>query len=158
MKKYALTALIVFGLSLCLFIYGMVSLGIFRNDEIIVSTLATTGPDYKVSFGEYKLGPLMPDSLKDYDVTGIMVTNSSSQKIGALIETDDDFDDYYLLKFKMVGVKKSDGFLYHPLLEIISCKQINILVFGALVIMEFFLVTLFYFLYVYHKKQFEKIE
>ncbi len=151
-KKYALTSLITFGLSLVLFLYAALSLGLFSSDTIIVSTLATTGPDYEVQYGQFKLARLMPDSVQSYDVSGIMVTEESEQKITHFLNDWDDYSNYYVFTFTMVGVQKSDSFAYHPLLEINSCKQINFLVFWSLLILEFGLLVLFRVFYRKYKR------
>jgi hypothetical protein len=152
-KKYALTSTTTLALSVALLLYGVLTLGLFSNDKIVVSTLATTGPDYNVSFGQFKLARLMPDSIQSSDVSGIMVTDESAHDIDRFLIDTDDFDDYYLLTFKMVGVQKSDSYSYHPLLEIISCRQINFLVFWSLTIIEFGLLILFGLFYRKYKRQ-----
>ncbi|MBL7937611.1 MAG: hypothetical protein JNM51_17540 [Bacteroidia bacterium] len=151
--KYALISLMTFALSVVLLLYGILALGLFSSNKIIVSTLATTGPDYNVSFGQFKLARLMPDSIKSSDVSGIMVTDESAINIDRYLIDTDDFDNYYLLTFKMVGVQKSDSYSYHPLLKIISCRQINFLLLWTLIIMEFGLIVLFSLFYKKHKRQ-----
>jgi hypothetical protein len=124
-KKYALISLITFALSVTLLLCGIFTSGIFSSNKIIVSTLATTVPDYHVSFGQLKLARLMPGSVQSPDVSGVMVTGESGQEINRFLIDTDDFDNYYLLAFKMVGVQKGDGYSYHPLIEIISYRQIK---------------------------------
>ncbi len=152
-KKYALTSLVAFVLSTVLLLYGILALGLFNSDKIIVSTLQTTGPDYNVNFGQFKLARLMPDSIQSSDVSGIMVTDKSTPYIDHYLVDTDDFDNYYLLTFKMVGVQKGDSYPYHPLLEIISCSQIDFILFWSLIIIEFGLLTVFALFYVKYKRQ-----
>ncbi|MBA4240102.1 MAG: hypothetical protein C0448_05220 [Sphingobacteriaceae bacterium] len=152
-RKYTLTSLVTIVLSIVLMLYGIVALGLFSSDKIIVSTLQTTGPDYNVSFGQFKLARLMPDSIQSSDVSGIMVTEQSAPNIDRYLIDTDDFDNYYLLTFKMVGVQKSDSYSYHPLLEISSCRQIDFILFWSLIIIEFGLVMLSILYYRKYKRQ-----
>jgi hypothetical protein len=149
-QKHALTSLLAFAACLVLFVYGMCVLGIFNKNKIIVATLATTGPDFEVVSGELKLQLQIPDTVQYSDVSGVMIINKSNEELNNCLEDGNAFlDDYFVLTEKVVGVKQSDSFAFHPLIEIYACKDINYFVFWILVILG---IGLFLVFWVYYRK------
>lgn len=133
-QKYALITFGTFALSVMLFAYGLLTLGVFSKDKIVVTSLATTGPDYEVVLGRLKLQMQLPDSVDNSDVSGIMTTGQGFNELGSYLANNYlAFGDYFVLTGKVVGVKKSDGDYFHPLIEISSWRHIDILTFWSLV-------------------------
>ena len=124
--KYALDSLVVFLFSLILFIYLLFLLGVISKDKIVVKAIATTGPDYEVVFGQLKLKFQMPDSVGNTNVNGVMLIYKSLQAMNNYINRNSSwpYDDYYVLREKIVGAKRSDGTAF-PLIEITSFDHLN---------------------------------
>lgn len=92
-SKYQLMAL---G-TLAILVSWILFLGIFCKDRIVVTTLATTGPDFRVVLGNLKLKLQTPDSI-DMDVTGVMVSDKSMDDIDNYLQSNyRAFGDYFLL-------------------------------------------------------------
>lgn len=128
--------------------YGIATLGLFSKNKIIITTLATTGPDYEVVFGKYKLKNQLPDTTVAFDVSGIMTTDTGSLTLNNYLNNHYmAFGDYFVTTVKVVGIKQSDSPLFHPLIEIIHWRHIDSILFWLLAIADlllFILAALFY--------------
>jgi hypothetical protein len=143
-KREILLSLALFLSALFLFGYIAFKLELLKPNAIVVECIQTTGPDYYVVFGDVKLYFQTPDSLKDTDVGGVMVTGT---KIKSLHKFMNDnyltYSDYFVFNFKIVGWKQSDSFEYHPLLELSEWKHISKLTLWLMLILEFVLLGSF---------------
>jgi hypothetical protein len=151
-KKFATISLIMFSLCVILFGYMIVIFGIFNSDTILVTTLATTGPNYKVILGQSKLNSYMPDSLDDTDVSGIMVSELDGNGLPEYLNKNyQAFGDYFIVNPKFVGIKQSDSSSYHPLIEITSWEHISKVKAWGLSILDFAFFALFWLFYKKYK-------
>jgi hypothetical protein len=106
-KNYKSTALPIFIIGTSLLVYGITTLGFFSKDKIVITTLATTGPDYDVVFGQLKLKAQLPDTSVSFDVNGIMTTGKGAADLGNYLQQNYlAFGDYFVLTEKTVGLKK----------------------------------------------------
>lgn len=154
-QKYAIASLLAFFLSLTIFIYGVLTLGIFNKNKIVVTTLQTTGPDYEVVFGQMKLKMQMPDSIKPVDAGGVMIKRNETIELNNISMNIDlcgneywkTMGDYFILTEKVIGAKQSDNPEYHPLIEIYSCRHISFISFWAFAILDIGLLILYRLFY-----------
>ncbi len=145
-QKYALTSLLTYILGVLLLIYGAFALGVFSKDKIVVTTLATTGPDYKVVFGQFKLKMQIPDSIDASDVSGLMLTGQGANDLADYLGNNYlafTYGDYFILTGKIVGYQKSDSFTMHPLFKISSWQTLSNLTFWIFVSVDIALFLLF---------------
>jgi hypothetical protein len=153
-QKYRLAALLTFVIGIGLLAYGIVTLGLLSKNKIVVTTLATTGPDYDVVFGQLKLKSQLPDTLLTFDVNGIMTTGNGAINLNSYLQEHYSiFGDYFVLKEKIVGVKKSDTDYFHPLIEVLSWRHINKVIFWLLTILDLVIFILVRFLYLKYVRQ-----
>ncbi len=134
-RKYARLSLVSWGLCALLLGYELIAIGAFDRGRIVITTLATTGPDFEVVLGRWKLAQQMPDTLELMDVTGIMVTGQGAKSLGHYLSEHYQafgYGDYFVLNWKMIGVQRSDSEAFHPLLELVSWKRLDPLVVGML--------------------------
>jgi len=151
-KRYAVLALLVFSLSAFQLIYIATRLGIHQPGSIVITTLATTGPDFKVVFGRSFLAAQMPDSLERIDVSGIMVAANGSDGLADFLQNNHlAFGDFFVITPLFVGVELSDSDAYHPLVTINGWYRIGELNLWAMVLSEFIGIGLFWFLYKKYK-------
>ena len=154
-KCRLVAALLTFTIGICLLIYGIVTLGLLTKNKIVVTTLATTGPDYEVIFGQLKLIAQLPDTSVNFDVDGIMTTGSGSTDLGNYLQQHYlAFGDYFVLTEKIIGMKKSDTDYFHPLIEILYWRRIDKIIFWLFAILDlaiFILAILIYKKYVRQK-------
>lgn len=151
-KIYAITSILAFVTGLALFIYFVSLTKIFHPNYIMVSGIATTGPDFRVSAGQIKLILMSPDSVSD--VTGIMLTKNSDKYVSDYINKNTQFwyyTDYYILGGKIVGGERSDGARQHPLINVTSISHIDKLVFNILVVIIFCLLLISGLFYAKHR-------
>jgi hypothetical protein len=135
--------LITAGATFTILIVGLISIGIFSRDRIIVTTLATTGPHFKVVLGSLKLKFEMPDSIEK-DISGVIVTAQSIQDLNNYLQGHyQAFGDYFILTEKVVGVQQSDNPSFHPLIEINHWQHIDRSVFWFLLILAVALFVVF---------------
>jgi len=125
-SKHLLTA----SITLTALLVGMALLGVFSKNKIIITTLATTGPDYEVVYGRLKLMTQMPDSV-DTDESGIMVSDDKSEVgLGNYLHKNyRAFGDYFILTEQVVGIRQSDSYPFHPLIEIYDWQHIDAITF-----------------------------
>lgn len=133
MKKFSL-ALIVFAITT---IYGLITIGFFNKNKILVTTLATTGPDFQLVSGRIKLSFQVPDSVKHIDYWGVMISENGCNTFCAYLHDNYlAFGDYFVLEEKVVGVKVSDGLHPHPMIEILSWKHIDALQYWLFILVD----------------------
>ena len=154
-RRYALAALLSFAAGTGLFAYGIASFGLLSRNKIVITTLATTGPDFGVQFGYLKLWRQLPDTALPFNVGGIMVrTNTVSDDLSKhLSKNPGEYSgDDFVITERVVGVQQSDNPAYHPLIEILSWRHINPLVFWLLASVNLALFTLEFVFYHQYKK------
>ena len=108
-----------------------------------MTTLATTGPHFRVALGRLKLKMQMPDSVET-DVSGVMVSGNSINGVDEYLQ--DNYrahGDYFVLSMKVTGIKRSDGTSFHPLIEIHDFKHVDEGVFWLLSILGLITLILF---------------
>lgn len=100
-------------------------LGVFSPRTVFTKIEGTTGPDYTLVWGGFKLG--LPDSVKNRDYSGIMITENSRKFINKK-----DFnkilfvwDYYYIIGGDIVGHRNSDGDAQHPLIEVHTYRYLH---------------------------------
>lgn len=142
-KKYGLAALLFFTAGVSLLTYGIVTLGLLSKNKIVITTLATTGPDYEVVFGQFKLRSQLPDTSLTFDVSGVMITDNGSTTLGDYLNQHyRAFGDYFVITEKVVGVKQSDNPAFHPLIEILAWQHIDKFLFWLTAFIDLILFVL----------------
>lgn len=142
-QKYGLAALLFFLAGTSLLAYGIDTLGILSKNKIVVTTLATTGPNYEVVFGQLKLKGQLPDTSLDFDVSGVMIADNGSNTMEDYLHQHyRAFGDYFVITEKTVGIKQSDNPDFHPLIEIIDWRHIDKLLFWLTVLFDLLLFIL----------------
>src|SRR5690606_26988029 len=113
--------LLTLGGGVCLLGYLLINIGFFSTNKILITTLATTGPDYKVVFGRQNLKAQLPDTSLQFDLTGVMTTGSGTIDLQQYLSHHYVARfDYFIFTVKVVGVEKSDTEYFHPLIEVSS--------------------------------------
>jgi hypothetical protein len=154
-QGYALAALLFFAAGTSLFAYGVASFGLLSKNKIVVTPLATTGPDFRVEFGYLTLMSQLPDTALSFNVGGIMVRkNAVSKDLSDNLQKNYlyFFGDYFVLTEKCVGVQQSDGPAYHPLVEILHWRHIGMLSFWLFATLDLTLFLLEWLFYNKYKK------
>jgi hypothetical protein len=152
-----LTALLFFTAGTSLLAYGIASLGLLSKNKIVVTTLATTGPDFEVVLGQFKLKSQLPDTTLDFNLDGIMVRGNAVDKdlSDNLQRNYLEFGDYFVLTEKVVGMQQSDGPSYHPLVEILRWRHIDKVLFWLLATLN---VALFMVGLMFHRKYIKRCQ
>jgi hypothetical protein len=148
--KYSLFSLISLLSGIILLIFIFIIIGTFNKNKIVVTCLATTGPDFDVVFGNLKLKVQMPDSVDKTDVSGVMITDRSSKLLVSdyLNKTNAwEYNNYYVLTGKIIGAKKSDTDAFHPLIEVNAINYINKLFLWGLIVVTIGLLVTFRIMY-----------
>ncbi len=130
-------ALFIFIASATFLICGLTCIGVFSRYKYLTKVESTSGPDFYVILGDSKLRSQMPDTIARQDCGGIMVTTNDLQEIYKFQNEETsslEWDNYYVLTGKVVGVKRSDGDLFHPLVDVTSSFHIDKFLFWILTI------------------------
>lgn len=142
-KTRLLISIIAFIVS---FIVLMGYTDVYKSNSIIISCIATTGPDYNVVIGSTKLLSNAPETSHSIDASGIMV-DEVTQGFTGLIDMDFYTNKSYLVtEYEIVGLEQSDSPSFHPLVKIKSCKEISklIMLMVGFIVLISFISTIFY--------------
>ena len=153
-KNILVVALLTFAIGTYLLIYGIATLGFLQKNKIVVTTLATTGPDYEVVFGQRKLKTQLPDTSVNFDVGGIMTSGNGANDLGNYLSQNYlAFGDYFILTAEVVGMKKGDTDDFHPLVEILSWRHVDRVKLWVLAILDLTIFVLAILIYKKFKRQ-----